>query len=909
MRADPKQSRSRPDQEPTAESSLRLLDEIARQNANAAAAEPPDCEVTQLMSQPIRPLTPPAGAKPFPATPADQPSPTTDHGQPPTTDHGQPQTPAADLASGTPVTAPLRLELIQREAEENSLIARKLGAAASLFFALRAKHPPTASHSLRVALSCSAWIGAFPLDVEDRSRIVVAALMHDLGKLGIPDRILRKPGKLSPEERATISLAPLLGCDILRGCSQDRQMLEIVRHATDWYGGGEGQKRLRDQLPLGSRIIAIADAFDSMTTDQVYRPAMSREAAVGNLFSGSGIQFDPELVRIFVAELEKSPLWPPESSKRTWLSSLSAADTPWQEPIGTADPTAELAASELTTGEPPAPAASEETLPASTGGPHDGLQTGGPHDGPQTGGPQADDHAPQPSNHEPATTAEPAVTDEQAVANEQAVTDGPATPNELATATDSQIVDLKTATANAASLHDPGDPLIDPLLGALSEAVIFVDTDGVIRQWNEAASRLTGIAASAVQYHDWKPTIISLLRADTETPSGDCPVEITLQTRTGVTGRFNICRCDGATLPIILRSVLVASPHYGTRGVLLVMQDMSAQFHLEDNVRTLQRQVSHDTLTGVANRAEMDRRLHDLIHETRQSFSLTICDIDHFKSVNDIHGHQAGDEALVRVAQILAARAQATDLVCRYGGEEFVVISPGCDLVAATRSAEAVRQAIESTELAMLDNSHITASFGVTQVQAGDTAESVFARADRALLQAKDTGRNQVIQLGVGGDFQPYALDPKKQGWFSRLLFKANENRNLQATITTPVPFDLAVSKLRGFLADHRAEILTVSEGQMRIRLNVLQRNTDRRVFRSMQTFLINLKIREVLAEIKLAGHVRTTTQQRTTVNVSITPEYGSRRASDIVASAQNIIVGLNGYLIGQIEQDGDEEN
>ncbi len=706
------------------------------------------------------------------------------------------------------------IESIRREAEENSLITAKLGIATSLFYALRSKHPPTASHCLRVALSCSSWIEALQLAPEESARIEIAALMHDLGKLGIPDRILRKPGKLSPEERATVSLVPMLGCDILRGCSQDRQLLETIRHATDWYNGTDGQKLVRDQLPLGARIIAIADAFDSMTSDQVYRPAMSREAAVGNLFAGSGVQFDPELTRVFVSEIEKSPVWPPEASKLTWLQGLgaTAAEISWGHPAKVALPSAEESVAQV-------------------------------------------------------------------------------------------------ARSLTPGVDWADNSVIEPLLGTLTEAVVYVDTEGVIRQWNEAASRLTGIASTAVRHQEWRPAMISLIRSDGDQPAAECPVEVTLRTRTGVTGQFNICRQDGTTLPIELRSVLVTSQPYGTRGVLLIMQDLSAQFRLENNVRKLQRQVSQDTLTGVANRAEMDRLLNELINENHQPFSLIICDIDHFKSVNDIHGHQAGDEALVRVAQILASRAQATDLVCRYGGEEFVVICPECDLVAATRSAEAVRQSIEATELAMLDHSHITASFGVTQVQPGDTAESVFARADRALLQAKDTGRNQVIQLGVGGQFQPYTMDMKRQGWFARLLTRANGKKPLHATITTPVPFELAVSKLRGFLADHRAEIVTVAEGQMTIRLNVAQKNTDRRAFRSMLTFLIDLKIHETRAEVKLAGGERTTTQQRTTVQVTISPENGSRRSSDVAAAAQHVIIGLNCYLIGRIEQDVAEEN
>jgi len=729
-----------------------------------------------------------------------------------------------ELSGGSAAKNSAAARSIRREAEENHLATAKLGLATSLFFALRSKHPPTASHCLRVALSCSAWIRSLDLSPVDRERIEVAALMHDLGKLGIPDRILRKPGSLSAEERAAISLTPLLSCDILRGCTGDKQLLDIVRTSTCWYDGRERQSLTKDDLPLGARIIAIADAFDSMTSDQVYRPAMSRESAVGNLFAGSGLQFDPDLTRAFVRSIERSTVWPPEKVKLSWLRGLQVRpnELPWSAP------------------------AIDETF---------GVVCGA-----------------------------------IAMAGAGSV---------------DETIDATAATISARSTFESRDPLLDPLLNSLTEAVIFIDSHGMIRDWNEAAAQLTCISANAVLHNEWRPTIISLMMADADDLAAvDCPVATTIRTQVGVTGRYRIKRSDGSWVPIDLRSVLVSSKSQGMRGVLLLLQDLSDKSRLENRVLKLQRQVIQDPLTGVANRAEMDRMLAELTAGQACSFSLMICDIDHFKSVNDVYGHQAGDEALVRVAQLLTAQSRACDLVCRYGGEEFVVICPDIDLVSATRRAEATRVAIEETELSMLDNTHITASFGVTQVQLGDTAESVFARADRALLQAKETGRNQVIQLGVGGQFKPFNVEHEKKGWLARLFSKSPNDNGLKATITTPVPLDLTIEKLRGFLADHKAEVLSVSEGEMQFRLSVAKTADTRRSFRSHMSFLIDLKIYESVGEFKAAGQNRTTTQQRTTVEVRMTPESGSRRAEDVTACARRAMVGMNCYLIGKIEQD-----
>ncbi|HBJ35932.1 MAG TPA: diguanylate cyclase [Planctomycetaceae bacterium] len=799
MSVEPKQTLALPASDPDGICSANMLSDYATQNAESVAqlVQSLDQAAGQWESGPFEDVAKQAiVSQPNQAT---KPSPS------------PPKTSAAATS-------------IRREAEENCLATAKLGLATSLFFALRSKHPPTASHCLRVALSCSAWIRFLDLNQEERDRIEVAALMHDLGKLGIPDRILRKPGSLSAEERAAISLTPLLGCDILRGCTSDKQLLDIVRYSTSWYDGRQEQRLIREDLPFGARIIAIADAFDSMTSDQVYRPAMSREAAVANLFGGSGVQFDPELTRSFVQASERATVWPPEKIKLSWLRGLQVEpnELPWSAP------------------------AIEETF---------GLVSG-------------------------------------AIALAGAVSVD-------------ETLDATAATISSRSSFESRDPLLDPLLNSLTEAVIFVDSHGVIRDWNEAAARMTCIAANAVLHNEWRPTILSLMDSEGEDVAAiDCPVATTVRTQVGVSGRYRIERCDGTRVPIDLRSVLVSSKSQGMRGVLLLLQDLSDKSRLESSVLKLQRQVIQDPLTGVANRAEMDRMLAELTAGEGSSFSLVICDIDHFKSVNDVYGHQAGDEALVRVAQLLTSQSRPNDLVCRYGGEEFVVICPEIDVVSATRRAEAIRLAVEETDLSMLDNTHITASFGVTQMQLGDTAESVFARADRALLQAKETGRNQVIQLGVGGVFKPFNVEQEKKSWLSRLFSKSSQESGLKARITTPVPMDLAIEKLRGFLADHKAEVLHVSTGKMQIRLEVAKKADARRSFRSHMSFLIDLKIYESFVESKSSSLDRGPQQQRTTVEVTLTPESGSRRAEDVTACARRAVVGLNCYLIGKLEQE-----
>ena len=155
----------------------------------------------------------------------------------------------------------------------------------------------------------------------------------------------------------------------------------------------------------------------------------------------------------------------------------------------------------------------------------------------------------------------------------------------------------------------------------------------------------------------------------------------------------------------------------------------------------------------MANRAEFDR-VHAMFvaaHQQQQvPCSLMMCDLDRFKLVNDTYGHQAGDDAIKSLASLLKSSCRPGDLVARYGGEEFVLLCADCDNASAARRAEQIRKALSQLPQPKMDGRAVTVSFGVTEIQPGDTPETMLRRADRALLMAKANGRNTVVQLGTG---------------------------------------------------------------------------------------------------------------------------------------------------------------
>ena len=163
---------------------------------------------------------------------------------------------------------------------------------------------------------------------------------------------------------------------------------------------------------------------------------------------------------------------------------------------------------------------------------------------------------------------------------------------------------------------------------------------------------------------------------------------------------------------------------------------------------------STDVLTGVANRRALEERLHDMWEHSQrlhEPLSLVMCDIDHFKRVNDEYGHQAGDTILQQFAHLLQTEAREIDKVGRYGGEEFVLLLPGTVLDAAVTFAERIRECVEQREFSCGDGQtlHRTMSCGVAAWPHPHVAnqEALIKAADDALYVAKETGRNRVVRF------------------------------------------------------------------------------------------------------------------------------------------------------------------
>ena len=201
-----------------------------------------------------------------------------------------------------------QLNLEKKVAEQTVKIRESfLGSLKALVMAVEAKDSYTSGHSRRVAevsVMIARELGMSPEDIE---RISVAGLIHDIGKIGVKESILNKPGGLTVDEYEHIQRHSEVGIHILTAFIEDNQILEVVEHHHERYDGrGYPGGLTGKQIPLGARILAVADAYDAMTSGRPYREAISVDGVCGEIRRGIGTQFDPEIAEDFLQSMKKA---------------------------------------------------------------------------------------------------------------------------------------------------------------------------------------------------------------------------------------------------------------------------------------------------------------------------------------------------------------------------------------------------------------------------------------------------------------------------------------------------------------------------------------------------------------------------------------------------------------------------
>lgn len=279
--------------------------------------------------------------------------------------------------------------------------------------------------------------------------------------------------------------------------------------------------------------------------------------------------------------------------------------------------------------------------------------------------------------------------------------------------------------------------LLARALDASSDPVLLTDAKGEIIFTNSAFAGLTGYSSQEI-----KGQTPALLRSGELDPSFYDALHDALSSGKDFRGTFINRRKDGSLYYAEQSIAPIRDEHGQITHYVSVSKDISDRVA---NEQSLLHDATHDKLTDLYNRHFGEKLLNQAHAEASAHtglLSLLVCDIDHFKSINDRYGHLAGDRALRDFAHILKSTVRGTDAVIRWGGEEFVVVLKGCPLPAAMDLAERIRAKLHNYHDAEVDK--VTVSIGVSHLNPDETLESFFNRGDAALYDAKHQGRDRV---------------------------------------------------------------------------------------------------------------------------------------------------------------------
>lgn len=291
--------------------------------------------------------------------------------------------------------------------------------------------------------------------------------------------------------------------------------------------------------------------------------------------------------------------------------------------------------------------------------------------------------------------------------------------------------------------------VLETVVDQFDEGVYVLGTDGQIAYWSRGAERLLGYPAEEMV---GMPCSCAFLLPCEKSPSPvppDLLAAAVFEDGSPHAWRGLAVHRTGRRIPVLVRMVPLKDGSGRVVGVAGILTDPVGAATVVQRIHDLERCATLDHLTQMPNRRFLEARLTASLAEVERRgthFGILLMDIDHFKSVNDAYGHQAGDEALRMVARALQAAVRACDTVGRWGGEEFMLIATDVGRSGLLSAGERFRRLVEECRGSYgVVPLRATMSVGGALARPGDTLEALVYRADRALYRAKDTGRNRVL--------------------------------------------------------------------------------------------------------------------------------------------------------------------
>jgi diguanylate cyclase (GGDEF)-like protein len=601
----------------------------------------------------------------------------------------------------------------QVSALERQIIPRDL--MALLLRCMKLQDPASLLHAQRIAAIASGISRLLGWDDEQRRSLEVAALLHDIGKLGVPEHILKKPGKLSSEEHDFVLMHHHAGVHLLQVMHADPavvSMLTMIHEDFDSAGVLDGDNGPQAGLSLGSRILAVSDAYDSLSSPKPYRRGMTHKEILNILEEQSGTRYDGNLIGTLNRWFEKDG------------DSLFRYGDPFQE-----------------------------------------LQPG------------------------------------LEISEQQR--------NEVVL-----IAQFINVLYQFQQLYD---------------GYYIVDSNENYCIWSDGMPGMTGLPLQSVLGRTWQPADVQLQSLTDNQPAPDNR-EATMLGQVLRNGRSQfatrLCRVsESRHLKVDVYSMPIVGADGHVFGAVQLLRSKTGVRRQSREYVELKLAATRDALTGVANRGQLETQLRHMIEdfhaqEGTRHLSTIFMDVDKFKRINDTYGHKVGDQVLVDLTRTLQNETYSSEVIGRYGGEEFVILCPDTDVNSAVRRAERLRHAIVKSSIGGIVSLNVTSSFGVSTARLGDTVHTLLERADACLYRAKETGRNRTC-------WESEAVDEEAQK-------KANEEQNQPLIITTSgqlefrerievaTSLELTAMKLHAFIREYKVEVLCQDHSQMKIRIGKL---------------------------------------------------------------------------------------
>ena len=582
-------------------------------------------------------------------------------------------------------------KLEQQKAHAQNMAALHLRTIEALAMAIEAKDECTHDHLRRVQVYSLELGKELGLHEEQMLALEAASILHDIGKLAVPDYIISKPGKLTPEEFAKMKVHTVVGADILEQVSFPYPVAPIVRsHHEKWDGSGYPDGLEREQIPIGARILSAVDCLDALASDRQYRRALPLDDAMDYVASLSGRSFDPKVVailkdhyRAFEQLAQSSPAKATRLRKDIVVTRGEAPDAGFEKnPV-------------------PEPGTVEDPVKA---------------------------HA---------ASVASARREMQTILELAQDVGGTLRPEELLSLVAERLKHIVPYDCIAVYVRQ-GDVLKPRYVnGENSRAfsALQIPIGQGLSGWVvENGKPIINGNPSVEPGYLKDPSRFSVLNSALSIPLRDGVAD--------VTGALTLYRADKDAYSREHLRILLSISDKFSRAVDFAVK--SEPHH----------QANKDELTGLPNADSLYSHFQkELARCGSQGKPMVIlsCDLDGFKQVNDRYGHINGDELLKRVAAILQSNCRSSDYVARMGGDEFVVILSGAQASELTRRIDSLDRMVRAAGHEMFNDDSIGISIGMACFpEHGADVDSLLSYADEDVERAKrarrETGDN-VLQL------------------------------------------------------------------------------------------------------------------------------------------------------------------